>query len=118
MQRQLEHQLGRRRDPQLAAGERRHHVQVFFDGLKNRVRIQLDVAHHLREHVPFDLREREKKVFVGQQRVLAAARFLDRAVDDALRGFANLAGRDVEIFYVHGVLRPLTVSKTYASSGP
>ena len=64
---------------------------MLFDRLENRVRIQLDVAHHLREHVPFDLREREKHVFVGQQRVLAAARFLDGAVDDALRGFADLA---------------------------
>ena len=102
VQRQLEDELGRRRDAQLAAGERRHHVQVLFDRLEDGVRIQLDVAHHLGEHVPFDLREREKDVLVGQQRMLAAARLLDRAVDDALRGFANLARRDVEIFYVHG----------------
>ena len=91
MQRQLEDELGRRRDAQLAAGERRHHVQVLFDRLKNGVRVQLDVAHHFREHVPFDLREREKHMFVGQQRVLAAPRLFDRAVDDALRGFADLA---------------------------
>ena len=77
-------------------------MQVLFDRLKNGVRIQLDVAHDLGEHVPFDLRKREKDVFVGQQRVLAAPSLLDRAVDDALRGFTNLAGRDVEIFYVHG----------------
>ena len=55
--------------------------------------------------VPFDLREGEKEVFVGEQRMLAAARLFDRAVDDALRGFADLARRDVEIFYVHGRLR-------------
>ena len=91
MERQLEDELGRRRDAQLAAGERRHHVQVLFDRLKNGVRVQLDVAHDLGEHVPFDLREREKEVFVGQQRVLAPARLFDRAVDDPLRGFANLA---------------------------
>ena len=102
MERQLEDELGRRRDAQLAAGERRHHVQVLFDRLENRVRIQLDVAHDLGEHVPFDLRERQKQVLVGQQRVLAAAGLFDGAVDDALRGFANLAWRDVEIFYVHG----------------
>jgi hypothetical protein len=29
-------------------------------------------------------------MFVGQQRVLAASRLLDRAIDDALRGLANL----------------------------
>ena len=91
VQRELEDELGRRRDAQLAAGERRHHVQVLLDRLQDRVRVQLDVAHHFGEHVPLDLREREKDVLVGQQRVLAAARFLDRAVDDALRGFADLA---------------------------
>ena len=91
MQRQLEDELGRRRDAQLASGERRHHVQVLFDRLKNGVRIQLDVAHHFREDVPFDLRKREKDVFVCQQRVLATTCLLDRPVDNALRGFANLA---------------------------
>ena len=101
VQRELEDELGRRRDAQLAAGERRHHVQVLLDRLKDGVRVQLDVPHHLGEHVPFDLREREEDMFVGEQRVLAPARFFDRAVDDALRGFANLAWRDVEIVYVH-----------------
>ena len=91
MQRQLEDELGRRRDAQLASGERRHHVQMLFDRLKNRMRVQLDVAHHLREHVPFDLRKSEKNMFVCQQRVLATTRLLDRAVDNALRGFAYLA---------------------------
>ena len=66
------------------------------------MRVQLDVPHDRGEHVPLDLREREEDVLVGQQRVLAATGFFDRAVDDALRGFANLAGRDVEIVYVHG----------------
>ena len=67
--------------------------------------------------VPLDLREREKDVFVGQQRVLAAARFFDRAVDDALGGFANLARRDIEVVYVH-VAPPSDCerSKTYAST--
>ena len=36
MERQLEDELGRRRDAQLAPGERRHHVQVLFDRLQNR----------------------------------------------------------------------------------
>ena len=91
MQRQLEDELGRRRDAQLASGERRHHVQMLFDRLKDRVRVQLDVAHHLGERVPFDLREREKNMFVRQQRVLTAASFFNRPVDDALRGFPYLA---------------------------
>ena len=84
-------QLGRRRDAQLAPGERRQHLQVLFERLQDLVRIQLEVAHDLREHVPLDLGEREEDVFVGEQRVLAAPRFLDRAVDDPLRGFADLA---------------------------
>ena len=91
VQRQLEDELGRRRHAQLAPGKRRHHVQVLFNRLQDRVRIQLDVAHHFGEHVPFDLREGEKQMLVGQQRMLAAPRLLDRAIDDALRGFANLA---------------------------
>jgi hypothetical protein len=33
--------------------------------------------------------------------VLAASRFLDGSVDDALRVFSDLAGRDIEIFYLH-----------------
>ena len=69
------------------------------------VRVQLDVAHDLGEHVPFDLREREEDMFVGEQRVLAPPRLFDGAVDDALRRFTNLARRDVEVFYVHGCLR-------------
>ena len=56
------------------------------------MRIQLDVAHHLGEHVPLDLRKSEEQVLVGQQRVLAAARLFDGAIDDALRRFGDLAG--------------------------
>ena len=78
VQRQLEHELGRRRDAQLASRERRHHVQVLLDRLKNRMRVQFDVAHDLGEHVPLDLREREEDVLVGQQRVLATAGFFNR----------------------------------------
>ena len=78
MQRQLEDELGRRRDAQLASGKRRHHVQVLFNRLKNGVRVQLDVPHHFREHVPLDLREREENVLVREQRMLAAAGFFDR----------------------------------------
>ena len=84
VKRQLEDQLRRGRDAQLAAGKRRQHVQVLFERLQNLVRVQLQVAHHLRERVPLHLREREEDVFVGQQRVVAAPGFLNRAVHDAL----------------------------------
>ena len=84
VERQLEHQLGRRRDAQLAAREGRQHVQVLLERLQNLVRIQLEIAHDLGERVPLDLREREEDVLVGQQRVIAAPRFLDGAVHDPL----------------------------------
>ena len=108
VQRQLEDELGRGRDAQIASGKGRHHVQMFFNGLEDRVRIQVDVPHDFGEHVPLDLRKGQEQMLVGQQRVLAAASLLDRSVDDALRGFGNLAWRDVEIFYVHRILRQRT----------
>jgi hypothetical protein len=83
------------------------HVEVFFNRLKDRVRVELDVAHDRGEHVPFDLRKGKEEVLVGEQRVLAPPRLLDGTVDNPLRGFSNLARRDVEIFYVHCCLRPL-----------
>ena len=64
---------------------------MLFNGLKDRMRVQLDVAHHRGEHVPLNLCERQKQMLVGEQCLLAAARFLDGPVDDALGGFANLA---------------------------
>ena len=59
-------------------------VEVLFERLQDLVRVQLEVAHHLREGVPLDLRERQEDVLVGQHRVVAAPRFLDGAVHDAL----------------------------------
>ena len=53
------------------------------------------------KHVPFDLRERQEEMLVGEQRVLPPACFFDGAVDYPLRGVGNLARCDVEIFYVH-----------------
>src|SRR5262245_32934918 len=103
MQSELEDELRRRRNAKVAPSERRHQVQMFFDRLKNGVRVQLDVAHDLREHVPFNLSERQKNMFVREQRMLPAASLLDRAIDDALGRFTNLARRDVEIFYVHSL---------------
>src|SRR5262249_35759589 len=50
---------------------------------------------------PLDLGKRQEDVFVCQQRMLAPARLLDCPVDNPLSGFGNLAGRDIEIVYVH-----------------
>ncbi len=83
-QRQLEEQLGRRRDAQLASGHARQHAEVLFERLQDLVRIQAQVPHDLPEHVPLDLREREADVLVGQECVFAAARLVQRAIDDAL----------------------------------
>jgi hypothetical protein len=66
-------------------------VEVFFNGLQNRVWVQLHVPHDFRKHVPFDLRKRKKKMLIRQQRVFAAASLLGRTIDNALCGFAYLA---------------------------
>ena len=98
-QRELEQQLGRRRDAQVAAGHARQQPQVLFERLQDLVRVQLEIAHDLAEHVPFDLRERQADVLVGQERVFAAAGFVERAVDDALGRLGQLVLRDVEVFH-------------------
>ena len=90
-------------------GKRRQHVQMLFERLQDLVRVQLEVAHHLGEGVPFDLREREEDVLVGQQGVIAAPRFLDGAIDDPLGRFADLALCDVEV--VHAASPPGPISR-------
>ena len=80
-------------------GDARQQAQVLFERLQDLVRVQLEVAHDLPEHVPLDLRERQADVLVGQQRVLAAARFVERAVDDALGRLSQLVLRDVEVLH-------------------
>jgi hypothetical protein len=57
---------------------------VLLQRLQDLVGVQFQVPHHLREGVPLHLREREEDVLVGQQRVVAAPRLLDRAVHDSL----------------------------------
>jgi hypothetical protein len=57
---------------------------VFLERLQNLVGIELQIPHHLRERVPLHLREREEDVFIRQQCVVAAPRFLDRTVHHAL----------------------------------
>jgi hypothetical protein len=65
------------------------------------VRVEPDVAHHLGEEVPFDLREGEEEMLVREEGVLASPRVFERTIDDALRGFSDLARRDIEIVHVH-----------------
>ena len=60
-------------------------LQVLLEGLQDGVRVQLEIAHHLREQVPFDLGERQEDVLVPEDRVVAPAGFLDRAIDNPLR---------------------------------
>ena len=74
---------------------------MLLERLQNFVRIQFEVSHDLTEHVPFHLREGEADVLVGQQRVVAPARLVERAVDDTLSRLSQFVLRDVEI--LHGV---------------
>ena len=57
---------------------------MFLERLQDLVRVQLDVPHHLAEHVPFDLGEGQADMLVGQQCMLAAPGLIQRAVDDPL----------------------------------
>ena len=66
------------------ARERRHHVQLLFESLEDGMRVQLEIAHHLREEIPFHLGERQEDVFVAQHGVIAPARLLERAIEDSL----------------------------------
>ena len=56
---------------------------MLFERLKDLVGIELEVPHDLAEHVPLDLCERQADVFVRQQRMLAAAGFVEGAVHHA-----------------------------------
>ena len=85
VQRQLEHQLRRRRHAQVAAGEGRHHVEVLLECLEDGVRVQFEIAHHLREEIPFHLSEGQEDVLVPEDCMVAPAGFLYRAIDNPLR---------------------------------
>ena len=80
-------------------GDARQQPQVLLQRLENLVRVQLEVAHDLAEHVPFDLRKRETDVLVRQQRVLATAGLVERAIHDALGRLGQLVLRDVEVLH-------------------
>jgi hypothetical protein len=81
---ELEQQLGRRGDAQIAAGGARQQPQVLLERLEDLVGVQVEVAHHLAEHVPLDLSEGEADMLVREQRVLAPPRFVESPIDDAL----------------------------------
>jgi hypothetical protein len=91
VQGQLEDQLGRRGHAKPWRRQRRNRSQMRFRRLENHLRIQREIVHHVREQVPFQLREGEKQVFVREQPVVAAACFLDGAVHQSLGAVANLA---------------------------
>ena len=101
---QLEQQLRRGGNPKVASRHARQQPQVLLERLKDLVRVELEVTHDLTEHVPFDLREGQTDVLIRQQRVLAAARLLERAIHDTLGRLCHLVLRDIEI--VHGLLQP------------
>ena len=107
MQREPEDQLRLRRHFRFAAGHASHAAQAVLDGAEDLVRIEIAVAHDLREEIPFDLRKRDEQMFVREKGVFAPARGFDGAVDDALGAVTNLAGGDVEVEYVHFELRRL-----------
>ena len=81
---ELEHQLRRRRHAQVAAVDARLAGQLRFGGVQDGVGIEVEVAHHLREQVPFRLGEGDQQVLVADDGVLAAAGLLDGAFRQAL----------------------------------
>src|SRR5678815_1083477 len=116
MKRELEHELRGRRDSQVAPTHTTAAVEMLFELVKDLVGIQSQLGHYLSEGVPLNLRECQEDVLVRQLDVIAAPRFLNGAVHDALGRFSNLARCDIEV--VHGpilqvqALRPvLTRSK-------
>ncbi len=105
MEGQLEDELGRRRDANIVCAAGRHALNVLLNCLQNCVRVQFDVTHDLREQVPFDLSKGEKEMLDAKGGMLTTSRFVNGAVDNPLRGLADLARGDVEIVYLH-VLPP------------
>jgi hypothetical protein len=83
-ERQLEQQFRRRSHAQVAARHGRQQAEVLFEGLQDFVRIQVEVAHDLTEHVPFGLGEGQADVFVRHERVFAPAGLVQRAVYNTL----------------------------------
>ena len=70
---------------------------------------RLEVAHHLAEHVPLDLGERQADVLVGEQRVFAPTGLFERTIHDALGRLSQLVLRDVEV--LHDSLQRIAVRR-------
>jgi hypothetical protein len=103
-------------DAQVAARHARQQAQVLFEGLQDLVRIQLEVAHDLAEHVPFGLGEGQADVLVRQERVFpprasSSARSTTRSAESA-----SLFCGNVEVF--HGALHALSLPGVTAIRGP
>jgi hypothetical protein len=78
---------------------------VLLNRLEHRLWTDLHVAHHFREKIPLDLREGQKYVLIGKERMIQPSGFFEGTVDDALGGAGDFAWCDVEILYLHGALR-------------
>jgi len=94
----------------------RGHNQV--ERLQDFVGIELHIAHHLPEHVPLRLRERQADVLVREERMLAPAGFVERAIDDTRGRISQFALRNVEIVVFHGALHPRNADRLTAIRGP
>jgi hypothetical protein len=57
---------------------------MLFELVEDFMGVQPQLTHHLSEGVPFDLREGQEDMLVGQLDMIAAPRFLDGAVHDPL----------------------------------
>ena len=98
-QRELEEQLRRWRDADVATRRGRQHSKMFFERLKDLVGVQIQIVHHLPEGVPLDLGECQAQVLVGEQRVFAPAGVFERTIHDALGRLSQFVLRDVEVLH-------------------
>jgi hypothetical protein len=76
---------------------------MLFQSLEYLVRIEVEVAHDLAEHVPLHLGKCQADVLVGQERMVAATSFVEGPVHDSLGRLGHLVLRNVEI--LHGGLQ-------------
>jgi hypothetical protein len=98
-ERELEEEPRRGRHAELLARDAREQVQVLFEGLEDFVRVEVQIPHHLAEHVPLDLGESQAQVLVGELDVLPSACLVQGAVHDALGRLSHLVLRNVEVLH-------------------
>ena len=99
--RELEEELGGRRDLEVPARGGRHRLHVLFERAQDLVRVQPQILHELTEHIPLDLRVREADVLVRQDRMLPAPGLVERAAEHSLRRLSQVVLRDVELCFFH-----------------